>query len=135
MPRVHVQHAVFVEAHEELPTSCPHCHAWFEDEDTNNLVELRMAMVKGNTSLVAGTGEVRKVLDGYDDTSDEDDVEGGPGKVVGYQCRRCREPVIWTHTRTWILEAMDNSLAAQLRTLLYDSNVLVEWIRKKVFGK
>jgi len=128
MPQVHVNHAVFVEVPVDLPTSCPNCHAWFEDEDENNLLVLHVAMAQGRTSLEIGTSNLRAVLDGYDDTNDED------GRVVGFGCNRCKEPVIWTHFRTWILEAMMPMEATRLRTLLYDGNVLDEFIKEKVFG-
>jgi hypothetical protein len=129
MPIVHVQHAIFIEVPVELPTSCPHCHAWFEDEDENNLVELRLQMVQGRTCLVIGTDQLKEVPNGYDE-ADAD----GPGVLVGFGCASCKEPVIWTHTRTWILEDMELNLASQFKTLLYDNNVLDDFIKKKVFG-
>jgi hypothetical protein len=129
MPIVRIQHAVFVEVSEELPVSCPHCHAWFEDEDANNLLEVRMQVVNGATRLVLGTGELNEVLDGYDDNLDD-----GVGKLIGFICNRCKEPVIWTHTRTWTLEVMHSELAAQLKTLLYDINVKNPIIKRKVFS-
>lgn len=127
MPTVHVWHSIFVEVHEDLPTSCPHCHAWFEDEDERNLVVHRVCRTEGKTSLISGT-------DNWEDNHFEQDDTEDPGLVIGFSCRRCKTPVIWPHARSWILEAMSSKLASQLRTLLYDSNVLVERIRKKVFG-
>jgi hypothetical protein len=130
---VHVQHAIFIEVPTELPPSCPSCHAWLEDEDENNLVELRLQMVKGATCIVLGTGKIKEP-NGYDEAAtDEDDVDGGPGKLVGYLCNRCKEPIIWTHIRSWILEGMDSRLASQLETLLYDSNVKDAFIKSRVF--
>lgn len=125
MPIVHVQHAIFIEVPVEL---CPHCHAWFEDEDENNLLELRMQMIQGKTCLVMGTNKLKEVLNSYDET------DATPGTLVGFGCTRCKEPVIWTHTRTWTLEAMQPALAAQLKTLLYDIHVKDPIIKRKVFS-
>jgi hypothetical protein len=128
MVRVLVQHSIFVEVPMELPTSCPHCHAWFEDIDESNLLIYRSVRVQGRTSLVMGTGALAEVLDGYDE------VNGDHGKIVGFGCRRCKKPILSPHSRTWTLKDMLPSTAAQLRTLLYDSNVRDPFIRQKVFG-
>jgi hypothetical protein len=129
MPRINVQHAVFVDVPVELPTSCPHCHAWFEDEDDNNLLVLRLALVQGRTSISLGDGNLKEVLDGYDETDRGDD-----SKIVGFACNRCKEPVVWTHFRTWDLNDMQPMDAARFRTLLYDSDVKDPFIKEKVFG-
>lgn len=129
MPKVYVQHAIFIEIPVNLPTSCPQCHARFEDEDENNLIVLRMAVVQGRTSIVLGTSNMKEVLDGYDCTDD------GNGKVVGFVCNRCKEPVIWAHDPL-ICKMMGGAPvvdAARFRTLLYDKNVLDPFIKERVF--
>jgi hypothetical protein len=129
MPIVHVQHAVFVEVPVDLPTSCPHCHAWLEDlSEERNLLILKLVVVQGRTSLVYDTSTLQELLDGYDDTD-------GDERVVGFSCNRCKEPIISTHFRSWSLEGMMLTEAARLRTLLYDSNVRNPLIQSKVFGK
>jgi len=127
MPTVRIQHAAFIEVPVELPISCPNCHAWFEDVEESNLVVLRLYRMEGKTSLVMGTDDWKERCFEQDDTDD-------PGAVIGFSCRRCKEPVIFPHIRSWILTGMLNTEAAKLRTLLYDSNVLDPRIKDKVFG-
>jgi hypothetical protein len=128
MVRVLVQHSILVEVPMELPTGCPHCHTWLENEDENNLLVYRSVMVQGKTSLVMGSGTLAEVLDGYDEVSDDH------GAIVGFGCNYCKKPIIHPHSRTWTLKDMLSDRAAQLQTLLYDSNVRDPFIRQKVFG-
>lgn len=123
--KAHGHHILAVEVAIELPETCPHCHVLFGHGEENLVIW-----------TLDPTGCAADVIDGkVCEPSYVYDGDGANGDfVVAYSCRECEEFLYRKHQRTWVLEAMDHELASQLKTLLYDNNVLDENIRKKVFG-
>jgi len=122
--KTHVRHIIAVEVAIELPETCPHCHTLF-GHGTENLVEWTLDSVGSAADVI--DGKICQPSHVEDDESDEN-------FVIAYSCKECKTTIYGRHQRTWILDAMPLALAAKLGTLLYDSNVVDESIRKKVFG-
>lgn len=123
-----IRHLVVVETNVELPNVCPHCGELlnFGGRITKLYLGVDGAVVEVNEGKLSdesyGVNVDREIGEGHSD-------------VVAYACTKCRELLVGWHRRTWVLDGMDPALASQLKTLLYDSNVLDEDIRKKVFGQ
>lgn len=125
MPKVEVHHHLVIIVPEELPEVCPNCDQKLVDIENGHFRSARLQRVLHSV--------------GIDKDGQQDDfgVTGRaqsayPGSIA-YSCTSCGEELIPEHKRTYILEAMDSTLAFKLRGLLYDSNVKHELIRSKCF--
>lgn len=125
--KTYVRHLIAVQVPIELPDICPHC-----GELLNYGGEItKLCLGIDGIAFAVDSGELSE--EGHGVNIDEPGAVNDKD-VVAFACTKCRELLAGTHRRTWILEAMSHELASQFKTLLYDDNVLDEFIKKKVFG-
>lgn len=132
---VFVRDIIAIERAVTLPNCCPKCRTPF-DLGTNNikLWSLRPVFHQVRLTKVKVEG---KDMDVFETTGTAPlPVQAGDWDRLPaiFKCGNCHHTLAKYHRRTWILEALDEKLAAQLRTLLYDSDVSDPEIKKKVWG-
>ena len=129
---VYLDDAVIVQRRFELPESCPQCghkfvlgEAQFKSRHLWPREELLML-----STLLDGTAK-REVV------SVKDPIPFTPpaGRFMELCCLRCNFVLASAHTRTWLLDAMDRTLAFKLRTILYDRTVKDPAVKTKCFDE
>jgi len=135
MHEVFVRDVLAIERAVTLPDCCPKCRTPFNVGTKNvKLWSLKPVFHQVRLTKVKAEG---KTLDVFETTGtaqlpvQEGDWDRLPAI---FKCANCHHTLAKYHRRTYILEALDDKLAAQLRTLLYDANVLDPVIKKKVWG-
>lgn len=117
-----ITHTLEIKVEAEIPDTCPSCGCDFRNPNAANLLVIHSVDQYSNTRITDNNiGMLYSEL------------PCGLGREYGYRCANCEYVLAPSHNRTYILAEMDD-LAKQLKTLLYDENVLDEVIRKKVFG-
>jgi len=132
---VFVRDLIAVERKVVLPDHCPRCKAEFGPGSKNvKLWSLKPIFHQVRLTKVIACGKETDVFETM--AAPQQPVQDGDWDRLPaiFKCANCHLTLAKYHRRTWILEALDEQLAAQLRTLLYDSNVLDPDIKKKVWG-
>jgi len=132
---VFVRDVIAVERAVTLPDCCPKCRTPF-DLGTKNvkLWSLKPVFHQVRLTKVKVEGKDEDVFE-TTGTAQLPVQEGDWDRLPAiFKCANCHHTLAKYHRRTYRLAQMDNALAGQLRTLLYDSNVLDEEICRKVWN-
>lgn len=132
---VFVRDLVAIERKVVLPDHCPRCKASFEPGSKNvKLWALRPMFHQVRLTKVITNGVKEDVFETTGTTQvSKQELEWERLPAI-FKCDSCGHTLAKYHHRTWILEALDREMAGKLRTLLYDSNVLDQEIKKKVWN-
>lgn len=127
---IYVDDTVIIRRKYEVPSHCPRCKEKFK---------LGEAVLKSKhlwprdetlmlTTLMEGTTK-REVVQVKDDPS------YGPHTniLTELRCFRCDHLLATAHSRTYVLEEMDQQMASKLRELLYDSNAKDDTVQRMCF--
>lgn len=135
MHKVFVRDVVAIDREVMLPDHCPRCEADFGPGSMNvKLWSLKPVFDQLRLTTVIACGKEEHVFETRH-TPQKSVQDGDWDRLPAiFKCANCGLTLAKYHRRTWILEALDERLAAQLRTLLYDSNVKDPTILKKVWG-
>lgn len=135
MHKVFVRDVIAVEREVTLPNACPRCKADFSPGSFNvKLWSLKPVFDQLRLTKVMANGKETDVFE-IKPTPQRSSHDGDWDRLPCiFKCASCGCTLAKYIRRTWILEALDKKLAAQLRTLLYDNNVLDPVIKEKVWG-
>lgn len=127
---IYVDDTVIVRRKYEVPSHCPRCkerfslgkavmkskHLWPRDE------KLML------TTLMEGTTK-REVVQ----VTNEPSYGPQTNILTELRCNRCDHLLATAHSRTYVLEEMDQQMASKLRDLLYDSNAKDDTVQHMCF--
>ncbi len=129
--RVYLDDAVIVQRPFDIPEKCPRCGHRFELGEVEFISKHLWAREEKLMLTTVQDGDVvRNVV------SVKDYVPYAPqhpGRFMELRCHMCASLLASAHTRTWLLEALDQEYAYKLRGLLYDSNVSDPLVITKCF--
>jgi hypothetical protein len=118
-----------------LPDHCPKCKVTFEPGSKNvKLWSLKPIFHQVRLTKVTACGKSTDVFESI--SNPQQPVQEGDWDRLPaiFKCANCHHTLAKYHRRTWDFAEMDKELAGQLRTLLYDSNVLDQDILSKVWN-